>query len=216
MAQTNVAVVMGDLVSSERPATIAQVHRDFNDAVDRVNRAAPDLASPLTITLGDEFQGLATSLAAAIAIVRELRFDLMEHRVDCRFVVGVADIQTPINPDRAWNMMGPGLGRARAILGRKRDTSLYLFSLPDHPIHERNLTALGAGLTAIERRWTLRQREDIVASLRNASAEEIAQRRNVAAHSVYKVRSAGQFDAYATLWDAIDVTLAHIDAETGR
>jgi hypothetical protein len=210
------AVVMGDLVSSESSADVEAVHFRFNAAIDRCNQRYPNLVSPLTITLGDEFQGLVDRLSLAIVIARDVRFDLLAQGIDCRFVVGQVQIRTPLNPDRAWNMMGPGLGRAREMLDRKRDTSLYLFSLPDHPLLQLTLTAIGAGLTAIERRWTDRQRDDVIASLDSVSVDEIAQRRNVAAHSVYKVRSAGQFDAYAVQWAAIETVLEEIDAELER
>jgi hypothetical protein len=207
------AVVMGDLVSSESSKDVSATHRRFNLAVDQANAAYPRLVSPLTITLGDEFQGLASQLSSAINVVRYMRFDLLDAGIDCRFVVGQVRIETPVNRDKAWNMMGPGLSRAREMLGRKRDTSLYLFSLPNHHLLEHNLNAIGAGLTTIERRWTDRQREDVLASLGGATAEEIARKRNVAVHSVYKVRAAGQFDAYSVQWAAIDNTLATLDME---
>ena len=208
-----IAVIMGDLVSSERSVAPVQVHARFNAAIERGNSRYPRLPSPLTITLGDEFQGIASSLRSAAEIVRELRFSLLADGLDCRFVIGSAELHTPINTERAWNMMGPGLSRAREMLNQKRDTSLYLFSLPGRPVDQINLTAMGAGLTTIERRWTRLQRDIVVASLDNAGVEEIARRRNVAAHSVYKVRSAGQFEAYAMMWAAIDNTLSTIDMD---
>lgn len=209
---TACAVVMGDIVDSERAASRRMLHRMFNHAVDVVNeRHRQVLASPLTITLGDEFQGLATSLPAANRIARDVRRALMDDDVACRVLVGQVTIETPVNPERAWNMMGEGLARARAMLGRKSDTSLYLFSLPGHPTHQHNLVALGAGMTAIERRWTGRQRADVLAAVDGETAEQTARRRRVAAHSVYKVRAAGQHDAYLMMSGAIDNTLATLD-----
>lgn len=208
------AVIMGDLVASERADSRRDVHRRFNAVIDRLNdERRTALASPLTITLGDEFQGLALELGAAMRIARAVRFALMADDLDCRVLVGRVTIETPVNPDRAWNMMGEGLARARERIDRKRDTSLYLFSVPGAVTHEVNLTAMGAGLTAIERRWTRQQREDVLASLAGETAEETARRRGVGLHSVYKVRAAGQHDAYLMLWAAIDNTLATIDMD---
>ena len=48
------AVLMGDIVGSERAPSMKAVHRVFNKAVADVNVAnAAHIASPLTITLGD-------------------------------------------------------------------------------------------------------------------------------------------------------------------
>ncbi|MFD2134716.1 hypothetical protein ACFSLT_04795 [Novosphingobium resinovorum] len=76
------------------------------------------MASPLTITLGDEFQGPFTSLVAAAQAAREIRFELLGKDIDCRFVIGSIDLRTPVNSRRAWNMMGPGFADARERLGK--------------------------------------------------------------------------------------------------
>lgn len=209
------AIVMGDLVQSERFARMDLLHAAFNDAVQSQNRVhASALASPLTITLGDEFQGLATTLAQAVPIIRNLRFHLMADTIDCRFVVGQAEVRTEINPDRAWNMMGPGLARAREVLNEKSARTMYRFSLPGHPVLETLLDALGAGLTLIERGWTDQQRADIACLIAGQSPMDLARRRNVSVHSIYKVRSSGNFEAYMTQWGAISAALSAIDTGT--
>jgi SatD family (SatD) len=219
MAVTNQryhAVVMGDLVRSERATSIEQLHARFNDAISEANQHhATNLASPLTITLGDEFQGLATSLVATLPLIRDLRFALMSDAVDCRFAIGVAALRTPINPDKAWNMMGPGLSRTRDRLNEKRAGSLYRFVVTEDRAIETALEALGAGLTSIERRWTDQQRRDIVALLAGATPGDVARQRNVSVHTIYKVRNSGDFDTYGLHWQAIEAILAQIDSQTG-
>lgn len=208
----NYAVVMGDLVGSEIVHSTEQLHISFNAAIDRVNRSSnQQLASPLTITLGDEFQGLVTSLRKALPIVRAVRFDLLKDGIDCRFAIGVVELRSPLNRQRAWNMMGPGLSRTRAKLEEKRAGSLYRFAIGEDQVMETVLDALGTGLTSIERRWTAQQRQDIIARLAGATTQEIASHRNVSIHSVYKVRAAGDFDAYTVQWHAIGEMLAQID-----
>ncbi|MFD2783784.1 hypothetical protein ACFS32_25240 [Novosphingobium pokkalii] len=146
---------------------------------------------------------MTRGLRQAANIARELRLQLMLADVDCRFVVGTVDIQTPINAERAWNMMGPGLAEARTKLSEKRLESLYAFSLPREPATQALLDAVGAGLTATERRWTKIQLHDIAHTLLGKSAQDIAQIRNVTAHSVYKVRAAGDFDSYILQWNRL-------------
>lgn len=208
------AVLMGDIVGSESATSVERLHDIFNDTIDRSNRARHDvLASPLTITLGDEFQGLTSTLRDAAALARDIRLELLVERFDCRFAIGVAKLETPLNADRAWNMMAPGLARTREKLNEKRTNTLYRFSFPEHPAVETLLEALGAGLTSIERRWTMQQLHDISESLRGRTPAEIARRRNVSAHSVYKVRSTGEFELYHLQWHAMIEALGVLDLQ---
>lgn len=207
---------MGDLVRSERAADPDRLHAAFNATVSTENaRHADALASPLTITLGDEFQGLATTLAAAARIARDLRLSLMDNGIDCRFVIGTAAIKTPINPAKAWNMLGPGLAEAREKLNEKKPDRFYRFTLAGSPLIEELLDALGAGLSTIERGWTDRQRADIAVLLGGATPSELADTRKVSVHSVYKVRSSGHYDTYRLQWQAIEAALGEIDREAG-
>ena len=206
------AVLMGDLVDSEGYADPEQLHAAFNAAIERQNVAlAADMMSPLTITLGDEFQGLLTSLVAAAWTARQIRFDLLRQDIDCRFVIGLVDLKTPINAERAWNMMGPGFAAARERLGEKRAPSRYRFSLSQDPLLETMLEAIGASLTAIERGWSKAQREDIIHLLDGASVADVASARGVGIQNVYKVRSAGDYDLYTTQWDAVRAALIELD-----
>lgn len=206
-------VLMGDIVGSEDAQATRALHAAFNAAIDDQNdrHMGTALVSPLTITLGDEFQGLATGLRAAFGIATDVRRTLLSDGIDCRFVIGEVRVETPINPDRAWNMLGPGFGRARDKLNEKKRDTFYRFSLDGAAEVEVMLDALGAGLSLIEREWTDQQREDIAALLRGDSAKEIAQRRDVSVHSVYKVRASGNYDVYVQQWDAIARGLDAID-----
>lgn len=212
LAKTSYAVLMGDLVRSERHASPEDLHARFNAAIDRQNRdCEDDLVSPLTITLGDEFQGLLTSLVAAAHVAREIRLELLGEAIDCRFAFGVVDLKTPLNTERAWNMMGPGLAGTRERLNEKRSASFYRFAIPEDGVLETMLEASGASLTAIERSWTDVQRSDIAALLKGARPAEIAKRRNVSVHNVYKVRGSGDFDLYVIHWNAVQAALAALD-----
>ncbi|NIB59457.1 hypothetical protein I6I05_01045 (plasmid) [Agrobacterium tumefaciens] len=206
------AVLMGDIVDSESHTDTLDLHVDFNAAIDRQNEAlTTDIVSPLTITLGDEFQGLVSSLVAAASAAREIRFELMQRNIDCRFVIGTVDLNTRVNHERAWNMMGPGFARARERLNEKRSPNRYRFSVPHDALLETMLEANGATLSAVERKWSDAQRDDIIRLLRGASVAEIAHDRNVSVHNVYKVRSAGDFDLYVIQWNAIHEALKTLD-----
>ncbi|WP_454762217.1 SatD family protein [Caulobacter segnis] len=208
-------VVMGDLVRSEQSTSTERLHRDFNLAVDAANIAyGSALSSPLTITLGDEFQGLVQDLTAALAIVRQVRWRLLNNGVRCRFVIGLVNLATPLNPNRAWNMMGPGLATARETLEQKRDPNAYRFSLPDQPTLQILMDGVGRALTDIEEGWTERQREVLLASFnQDDGAAALAERFKVRESVFYKIRRAAKFDLYATLWSALGQAALTIDQQ---
>lgn len=209
-------VLMGDIVRSETSLPPDELHRRFNRVIEAANAEFRDrLRSPLTITLGDEFQGLLDDLAPGLELLRWLRLALLDEGIGCRFVLGRVEIRTPVNAERAWNMMGPGLARARETLDDKKPGQLYRFSLPDAPLIEQMLEALGAGLSLIETRWTDRQRRDITALLEGSSPAELAERRGVSVHSIYKVRASGHYETYRMQWQAIAAALESLDRQEG-
>ena len=203
---------MGDLVNSERHPDPQLLHQRFNAAIIRQNDAlAEDIVSPLTVTLGDEFQGLLSSTIPAAQAARRIRLELMNEEIDCRFVVGAVNLKTPLNRDRAWNMMGPGFAGARERLDEKRSPNRYRFHFPTDNVLETLLEASGRSLTSIERGWSIAQRTDITKLLEGDSVADIARMRNVTVHNVYKIRSAGDFELYTVLWEAIYKALMQID-----
>ncbi|MDO8408945.1 MAG: SatD family protein [Phenylobacterium sp.] len=209
------AVVMGDLVSSEDTASVEALHSRFNAAVQWANEAhGPSIVSPLTITLGDEFQGLCASLKGGLGVVRDLRAQLLADGIGCRFVLGAVRLETPVNRARAWNMMGPGLAGSRQRLGDKRDVNAYRFELRGEPELQALMEAVGASLTQIEDSWTDRQRE-VVLALRAESAAPLAERLGMSAQTLYKIRRAGRFDLYERQWAALEAMAGRLDRALG-
>lgn len=115
-------VIMGDVTASSAQPGEA-VMAALTAAVDRVNAAlGENILSPLTITLGDEFQGVAASHAAMVEAV--LAFEDMRLRgslpLRLRYALAVGEIETGLNPVRAHAMLGPALTLARKRLTDKR------------------------------------------------------------------------------------------------
>ena len=215
LAPATHAVVMGDLVSSEDTASVETLHARFNSAVQWTNAThGPSIVSPLTITLGDEFQGLCATLEGGLRVVRDLRTRLLTHGVGCRFVTGTVRLETPVNPARAWNMMGPGLAASRQRLADKRDANAYRFELRGEPALQALMEAVGAGLTEIEDGWTDRQRQ-VVLALQGEAAAPLAERLGMSAQTLYKIRRAGQFDLYGRQWAALEAMAARLDRALG-
>jgi SatD family (SatD) len=211
------AVLMGDLVGSERARSVQAVHRTFNKAVDSANkRHAESIASPLTITLGDEFQGLLRTLLTAWSVAAELRLGLLAANVSCRFVIGTTHLETPVNPKQAWNMMGSGLAAAREKLNDKRTGNAYRFSLPGEPIFESLLDAVGDSLTEVELGWTTTQLE-YYSRVRDASRTNAKTARSlgITPRSLYKVLHAARAEFHRRQSAIIRRALTGLDERYG-
>ncbi len=207
------AVIMGDLVSSESAQSVKRLHARFNKAVETANASRQkDIVSPLTITLGDEFQGLTHSLTSAFEIARMLRLALLAEKIDCRFVIGLANIETPVNRRTAWNMMGPGLAAAREKLGHKQDPNAIRFSLPGEVVLETLLDAVGRSITDIQQGWTDRQLQLVIASEANGqSAVATARQLQIAMNTYYKIKRAARLDLHEDQWSALALAVAQLD-----
>lgn len=109
---------MADIISSSKHEGNTLM-KDFTSLVETINGQYSDkILSPLTITLGDEFQAIIKSPQDALELLihwEELSIS-MDFRFKVRHVILEGKIDTPINPQIAYNMLGPGLTSARKKL----------------------------------------------------------------------------------------------------
>ncbi len=207
---------MGDIVNSEQSESRAALSRKFNSVVSAINRKHSEyLASPLTITLGDEFQGLAKGTLGGFRLLSELRLALMERGVDCRLVLGSVRLDTKLNPMAAWNMMGEGLALARETLNDKSEPNAYRFTLPHHVVHERLLNAAGLSLTSVEEKWTPTQMKYFRVKQRIDSVSDAARKLKIGERTLYKVLEAARWRYYNEQHEAIIFALGALDREMG-
>jgi hypothetical protein len=109
---------MADIIgSSEKTPGPLMIH--FKQMIEKVNKEYKDhLMSPLTITLGDEFQGVVDSLEQGLDII--WRLDTLNLTSDesyrLRFILLYGEIDTPLNKEVAYGMLGSGLTEAREQL----------------------------------------------------------------------------------------------------
>ncbi len=108
-------VVIGDVVASRAADSRGELQRSLTAAIERLNAAARRrLASPYTITLGDEFQAVYSSSRALLSDFWLLLEAL--YPVKIRLAAGVGEIVTPINERQALGMDGPSFYSARAVM----------------------------------------------------------------------------------------------------
>jgi len=126
-------IIMADIVnSSGLKGQGKQLMSQFRDLVAALNAEhAQDILSPLTITLGDEFQGVAASLPAAISILIASEESRIRKDVafSLRYVVNYGEIETPINVEVAHEMVGEGLTGARRCLEAMKSNRYAHFEL---------------------------------------------------------------------------------------
>lgn len=123
-------IIMADIVhSSGQDAKMLQA--EFKSDVDEINTTfEKKILSPLTITLGDEFQGVVKDLKTCIEIIFAFEEDklLVKPSYELRFIVQRGAIDTEINPVIAHGMLGEGLSKGRKNLENlKKTEDRYFF-----------------------------------------------------------------------------------------
>jgi hypothetical protein len=123
---------MADIISSSKQSGDVLME-NFVEVVALVNEQFKDLLlSPLTITLGDEFQGVAVNLEAGVKVMVELEEAIIQKNklFTLRYIMNYGQIDTPINAEIAYGMLGEGLTQARELLEqvkqKKHDRFLVL------------------------------------------------------------------------------------------
>ena len=109
-----VIVVIADLVASRHVPQRTVFQRKLARVLAKASREAEALASPFTLTLGDEFQAVYRGANTLFADVCGLMAEI--HPVRARFALGVGELTTRINPEQALGMDGPVFHQARAAL----------------------------------------------------------------------------------------------------
>jgi hypothetical protein len=109
---------MADIIDS-RNMQQNKLMKSFKKITDEINYEKKDiLLSPITITLGDEFQCIVKSVEAGIelmlAIDEKKLYEMADFKL--RYVLVEGGIETPINHDIAYGMLGEGLTMAREKL----------------------------------------------------------------------------------------------------
>jgi hypothetical protein len=132
MSRKDPIILMADIVDSRKSDQNALM-TTFKRLTNEVNTKNKRwLRSPITITLGDEFQCVVKDTSGAISLILQLEEKLIVEQAGfkLRYVVYQGPIDTPINQDIAYGMLGEGLTKAREALETSKTTNnryvLYL------------------------------------------------------------------------------------------
>lgn len=118
-------ILMADIIDSSTKNSLVLM-RDFKSIVTSTNiKFAKAIKSPLTITLGDEFQGVIADLKTSLEIIIYIEEEIIHNNFNfkIRFVLQEGIIDTLINSKIAFEMLGSGLTEARERLFLLKKTS---------------------------------------------------------------------------------------------
>ena len=198
-------ILMGDVVASSRH-NARELREAFMGLVSTCNRdLAPDILSPYTVTLRDEFQGVARSLGAAVKAI--LHFEhltlLRGLSFKIRYVTVQDEIDTHVDRLKAHAMMGPGLTKARAILTDKgRGTPRFRFDLPARVVADQ-LNRLFLVLDGLSGRWDIDDSSLILEMLHNRNNQEVGTRFGKDRSQIWKRRKHLLVEEYRALQTTI-------------
>lgn len=213
---------MGDIVgSSQYPG--AALEQNFRALVADCNKhLARGILSPYTITLGDEFQGVARSLCNALDCIYFLEETALrwQYQFNFRYVLNHGSIDSPLNPDIAHGMLGPGLTRTRELLTtkrkkewqsllpldlrsqylnrRRRRRPRFLFVLADRKL-ARRLNLLFSIVESVVEDWRPADHLLISAMLACDSDGKVADQHDKNRSQIWKRRKSLQIEDYRTL-----------------
>lgn len=126
----NYPILMADVIKSgDKDARNLMLQ--LKSIVSIVNKKKkPNLISPLTITLGDEFQGIPSSNENGIKTIFDIEEVILDKQYDLklRYVLLYGQIDTEINTKIAYEMLGDGLRNARKDLNslKNKDARFYI------------------------------------------------------------------------------------------
>ena len=111
-------ILMADIINS-RTKDSAELMEGLKALVTTINKKyKKNILSPLTITLGDEFQSIINDLKSCVEIIIKIEEEIVLQHLDfsLRYVVQYGAVDTKINNKVAYEMLGSGLTMARENL----------------------------------------------------------------------------------------------------
>jgi len=127
-------ILMADIIDS-RKLDQKKLMTEFKSLVGILNaQERSHILSPITITLGDEFQGVLTDLESAIKVIVSIEEIILSKELNfrLRYTLIQGRIDTEINSEIAYEMLGEGLTSAREQLQQlKNEKNRFHVGLKD-------------------------------------------------------------------------------------
>jgi len=194
-SQTLYTVIIGDIRKSRDLENRDQVQEKFKRALETINSEYSDnLTSKFVITIGDEFQGVLTSLEKSYDVC--LRVEDLLHPVRFAFGIGFGEITTAIN-EMAIGMDGPAFHRARTALETAKAQQRWIVYETGNETFDTLANATIHLLSKMRESWTDRQREAISLLMQLGTHQGVAERLGVARATVTKLLAAADWAVFS-------------------
>jgi hypothetical protein len=169
---------MADIIGS-RNKDGNLVMEGFRDLVAKISSEyRSSFLSPLTITLGDEFQSVVKSLPTGIEIIFAIEELILKREMDfkLRYVLYFGPIDTKINRKIAYGMLGKGLTETRQLLeNNKTNRSRFLIRTAENDLSEK-LTLAFVIFQSVLDDWSMKDRRIVKEFLLCDDYKKIAMR----------------------------------------
>jgi SatD family (SatD) len=195
-------ILMADVVDSSKQDPDVLLHA-FQQIVKLVNNKwKTELPVPLKISLGDEFQGVVSTveIAAKIIIYIEEHLAQLDTSFKLRYVLHYGTIQTPINNSKSLIMLGEGLSTAREQLQQlKKTESRFLFSTENkESTKHAQLNRAFVWFQDIVDQWNKKDQPWLKLFLQQMDYKEIALTFDVPRSTAWRRRKSLRMDQYNT------------------
>ena len=198
-------ILMGDVVSSSSYKA-EKLHTELKELVEVTNMTfRKNILSPLTITLGDEFQGVVDSLQSAVQIIFLLEEESLRRELNFRlhYVFHTGKIETDINPDIAYEMLGSGLTHARKLLTDKsRDRKRFVFDMGKNSLSEQLIRIFDV-VDGLTQNWKKEDFKLIWSMIKNENNQEVGDEFDKNRDQIWKRRKTLMIKEYTQLKDFI-------------
>jgi hypothetical protein len=204
-------ILMGDIINS-RSKNSKKIMSEMKQLVQYINtKHSLYILSPLTITLGDEFQSIIKTKVSASQIVIDSFFYGYEHGFDwkMRFVLYEGKVDTKINTGIAYEMLGEGLSNARTLLETKKKSDSLVnihFKNSNQAEMLQNSFLLYNDLISS---WKINERELVKLLISNLSIIQIAETLKKDRTSVWRKSKSLKISEYKKICQIINYIASH-------
>lgn len=209
----NFICVIGDVVDSREVKERGSLQKRFKGVLEELNQARrKSLASPNTITLGDEYQAIYRNADTLFQDFADILLGL--HPVKVRFSIGIGGIDTPINRNLTLDMDGPVFHIARGGMDAAFKSSGQIFTLGSAGEPVPPWIRIGLSLISHQiRPWHVNRLRILRQYLEGVPVKRMAEDLGISATAVYKNIRDGAIEPLAGLMHEIE---AWMNAELAR
>jgi hypothetical protein len=200
-------ILMADIIKSGL-MTPGLLMQKFKEISRLINSDYEDrLYSPITITLGDEFQTVARSYKDGIQVIIAFEEMIIREKANfkIRYVLKYGEIKTPLNKEAAYGMLGPGLTEARKLLAeKKRSAQRFHFFLKDVVASEKMSLAFILYQSLVDR-WKIDDFALITELLKESDYKIVAKKLGKDTSLIWRRKKSLKINEYLAMKKLIDL-----------